>query len=48
MDTWSCDPRRFTGYADADYSLQKGMEIYGHEYAMHFPHAAGRLAKASG
>ncbi len=38
-DMWSCDPRRFTGYADADYSLQRGMEIYGHEYAMNFPHA---------
>lgn len=38
-DMWSCDPRRFTSQADADYCLQRGMEIYGHEYAMHFPHA---------
>lgn len=37
-DMWSCDPRRFTGYADADYCVQKGMEVYGHEYAMHFPY----------
>ena len=37
-DMWSCDPRRFTGYADEDYCLQKGMEVYGYEYAMHFPH----------
>ncbi len=39
-DMWSCDPRRFTGYADQDYANQKGMEVYGHEYAMHFPHHA--------
>jgi dimethylglycine dehydrogenase len=37
-DMWSCDPRRFTGYADQDYTNSKGMEIYGHEYAMHYPH----------
>lgn len=36
-DMWSCDPRRFTGFCDQDYSNQKGMEIYGYEYAMHFP-----------
>lgn len=38
-DMWSCDPRRFTGWEDRDYCIQKGMEVYGHEYAMHFPHA---------
>ncbi|MEX0970707.1 MAG: FAD-dependent oxidoreductase [Paracoccaceae bacterium] len=38
-DMWSCDPRRFTEYADHDYCVAKGKEIYGHEYAMHFPHA---------
>ena len=37
-DMWSCDPRRFTGYCDQDYCNKKGMEVYGHEYAMHFPH----------
>ncbi len=36
-DMWSCDPRRFTGFCDQDYCNQKGMEVYGHEYAMHFP-----------
>ena len=36
-DMWSCDPRRFTGYADHDYCVAKGIETYGHEYAMHFP-----------
>ena len=39
-DMWSCDPRRFTGWCDQDYATQKGMEVYGHEYAMHFPHHA--------
>jgi dimethylglycine dehydrogenase len=50
-DMWSCDPRRYTAFAaDKDYSVAKGMEIYGHEYAMHFPkHAwpAGRDMKLS-
>lgn len=50
-DMWSCDPRRFTGFAAApDYAVAKGMEIYGHEYAISFPrHAwpAGRNRKLS-
>ncbi|MGL4489378.1 MAG: GcvT family protein [Rhizobiaceae bacterium] len=49
-DMWSCDPRRFTSFADQDYCVAKGMEVYGHEYAMHFPrHAwpAGRDKKHS-
>jgi dimethylglycine dehydrogenase len=37
-DMWSCDPRRFTSFCDQDYCNHKGMEVYGHEYAMHFPH----------
>ncbi|NEY89199.1 GcvT family protein [Tabrizicola oligotrophica] len=37
-DMWSCDPRRFTGFEDPDYCVRKGIEVYGHEYAMHFPH----------
>jgi dimethylglycine dehydrogenase len=36
-DMWSCDPRRFTDYTDHDYCIAKGKEVYGHEYAMHFP-----------
>ena len=39
-DMWAVDPRRYTGYADHDYSLAKALETYGHEYAMHFPHHA--------
>ncbi len=49
-DMWAVDPRRYTDYTDADYCIQKGMETYGHEYAMHFPwHAwpAGRDKKLS-
>ena len=37
-DMWSCDPRRFTGFADQAYATAKGIEIYSHEYAIHFPH----------
>jgi dimethylglycine dehydrogenase len=49
-DMWSCDPRRFTAFCDEPYTIAKGMEVYGHEYAMHFPrHAwpAGRPKKLS-
>ncbi|MBX9455046.1 MAG: FAD-dependent oxidoreductase [Rhizobium sp.] len=49
-DMWSCDPRRYTDYADPQYCVDKGMEIYGHEYAMHFPKhywPAGRDRKHS-
>jgi dimethylglycine dehydrogenase len=49
-DMWSCDPRRFTDFCDQPYTIAKGMEVYGHEYAMHFPrHAwpAGRPKKLS-
>ena len=49
-DMWSCDPRRFTGWEDHDYCVAKGKEVYGHEYAIHFPHhawPAGRNRKCS-
>lgn len=49
-DMWSVDPRRYTDYTDEDYCIQKGMEVYGHEYAMHFPWhewPAGRDKKLS-
>ena len=49
-DMWSCDPRRYTDYTDQDYCNAKGMEVYGHEYAMHFPRhewPAGRNKKLS-
>ncbi|MEM1362185.1 MAG: FAD-dependent oxidoreductase [Pseudomonadota bacterium] len=49
-DVWALDPRRYTAYADDAYAEAKGIEVYGHEYAMHFPtHAwpAGRDRKLS-
>ena len=36
-DAWALDPRRYTDYADQDYCVAKAREVYGHEYAMHFP-----------
>jgi dimethylglycine dehydrogenase len=37
-DMWSCDPRRFTRFAASpEYAVAKGMEVYGHEYAISFP-----------
>ena len=36
-DCWSLDPRRYTDYTDEAYCVAKGKEIYGYEYAMHFP-----------
>lgn len=49
-DMWAVDPRRYTAYADQDYCIAKGVETYGHEYAMHFPHhewPAGRDKRLS-
>ena len=49
-DMWSCDPRRFTGWEDHDYCVAKGQEVYGHEYAIHFPRhvwPAGRMKRLS-
>ncbi len=49
-DCWSLDPRRYTDYTDREFCIDKGMEVYGHEYAMHFPHhvwPAGRNRKLS-
>ena len=36
-DMWAVDPRRYTDYTDHQYCVDKGMEVYGNEYAMHFP-----------
>jgi dimethylglycine dehydrogenase len=49
-DCWSLDPRRYTDYTDDAYCIAKGREVYGHEYAMHFPWhewPAGRDRKLS-
>ena len=37
-DMWAVDPRRYTDYTDPQYCIDKAIEVYGHEYAMHFPH----------
>ncbi len=36
-DMWAVDPRRYTDYTDNEYCIAKGQEVYGYEYAMHFP-----------
>ncbi|QGX99532.1 FAD-dependent oxidoreductase [Roseovarius faecimaris] len=49
-DMWAVDPRRYTDYTDHAYCVAKGMEVYGNEYAMHFPWhewPAGRDQKLS-
>ena len=49
-DMWSCDPRRYAAWVNQDYATAKGIELYGHEYAMHFPHhewPAGRNQRRS-
>ncbi|KNG93483.1 GcvT family protein [Pseudaestuariivita atlantica] len=49
-DMWAVDPRRYTDYTDQQYCIDKAMEIYGHEYGMHFPQKewpAGRDRKLS-
>ncbi|WOD16967.1 GcvT family protein [Paraburkholderia kirstenboschensis] len=49
-ELWSCDPRRFTAHADAEYTRAKAIEVYENEYAIGFPQEerpAGRPAKTS-
>jgi len=49
-DMWAVDPRRYTDYTDPQYCEDKAMEVYGHEYGMHFPRKmwpAGRDRKLS-
>ncbi|MEL7301636.1 MAG: FAD-dependent oxidoreductase [Pseudomonadota bacterium] len=49
-DMWAVDPRRYTDHTDRDYCIEKAMEVYGHEYGMHFPYKewpAGRGRKLS-
>ena len=47
-DSWAVDPRRFTNHVDFEYAKAKALEVYAHEYAIHYPHIqwpAGRPAK---
>jgi dimethylglycine dehydrogenase len=49
-ESWAVDPRRFGEHVTADYTRAKGMEVYSHEYATHYPRIqwpAGRPARTS-
>ncbi|MGI9355919.1 MAG: GcvT family protein, partial [Rhizobiaceae bacterium] len=49
-DTWCIDPRRFTRYADEEYTAMKAIEDYQNEFRFHMPHEhrpAGRPAKVT-
>ena len=50
-DMFACDPRRFGDFCSApSYARGKAMEVYGHEYGIHFPYRvwpAGREQKLS-
>ena len=37
-DTWCLDPRRFTRYADVEYTALKAVEDYQNEFRFHMPH----------
>lgn len=49
LDLWEVDVRRFGPYAATDpYLVPKALDVYGHEYAIHYPHQerpAGRPVK---
>lgn len=49
-DTWCLDPRRFTRYADVEYTALKAVEDYQNEFRFHMRHEhrpAGRPAKTT-
>ena len=49
-DTWCLDPRRFTKYADIEYTAAKAVEDYQNEFRFHMPHEhrpAGRPSKTT-
>lgn len=49
-DTWCLDPRRFTRYANTEYTALKAIEDYQNEFRFHMPHEhrpAGRPAKTT-
>ncbi|MEM9677385.1 MAG: FAD-dependent oxidoreductase, partial [Pseudomonadota bacterium] len=49
-DTWSLDPRRFTRYANQEYTALKAIEDYQNEFRFHMPHEhrpAGRPMKTT-
>ncbi|TGQ40540.1 MULTISPECIES: FAD-dependent oxidoreductase [unclassified Mesorhizobium] len=49
-DTWCIDPRRFSRYANVEYTALKAIEDYQNEFRFHMPHEhrpAGRPAKTT-
>ena len=49
-DTWCLDPRRFTRYANTEYTALKAIEDYQNEFRFHMPHEhrpAGRPTKTT-
>jgi dimethylglycine dehydrogenase len=49
-DTWCLDPRRFTEYANTEFTALKAIEDYQNEFRFHMPHEhrpAGRPAKTT-
>lgn len=49
-DTWCLDPRRFTRYANVEYTALKSIEDYQNEFRFHMPHEhrpAGRPMKTT-
>lgn len=49
-DTWCIDPRRFTKYANEEYTALKAIEDYQNEFRFHMPHEhrpAGRPIKTT-
>lgn len=49
-DTWCIDPRRFTRYANVEYTALKSIEDYQNEFRFHMPHEhrpAGRPMKTT-
>ena len=49
-DTWCLDPRRFTKYANVEFTALKAIEDYQNEFRFHMPHEhrpAGRPAKTT-
>ena len=49
-DSWCLDPRRFTAYANTEFTALKAIEDYRNEFRFHMPHEfrpAGRLAKTT-
>ncbi len=49
-DTWCLDPRRFTRYANVEYTALKAIEDYQNEFRFHMPHEfrpAGRPIKTT-